>query len=216
MNCNLDIYTRLASIGINISTNNALYPFTDIEKTILLSANEIPREKRFLGLLLSWIKNHGEHINIERLKKLNRGETPWLSLLAFYAVSCGQKRWNILALKASKKYAIGDFDLAEARINIKGQEEWAENTGFLISKGSISINDKFVINPFQLAKVNLHYRNKLIYGANWRADIITAIQAGASNAFQASKISSASYEPAHRTFQDLKIAGTLDLLLHQR
>jgi hypothetical protein len=88
-----------------------------------------------------------------------------------------------------------------------GDEAWSKYSGFLIPKNSEPIHEKYILSPRQLASCNQHYKNKLLYGANWRADIITAIEKGARNPRQASKISSSSYEPAHRIFNDLKAAG---------
>jgi hypothetical protein len=215
MLADMDLYTRLASIGINVSSEQKLYSFADIEKTLVFAAEQIPNDKRLLSLLLSWIKLHGERVNIERLKKLATKDQPiWLSLMAHFASDCGQTRWKILINDFSQgKYALGDKDLTQSLISMRGEESWSAGSAFLIPKHSVSIDEKFILNAFQLAKINSHYRNKLIYGSNWRADIITAIQAGAKNPFQAAKISHSSYEPAHRAFDELKTADVLDSFL---
>lgn len=217
MKADLDLYTRLASIGINVAIENKTDPFTDIEKTILLAAENIKNDKRLISLILSWVKIHGERINIERMKKIACDHMPaWISLIAVFAVFSGQTRWKILTKKVFvEPYANGDIELTQSLIRLRGEEPWSEGSGFLIPKNSITINDKFVLNPFQLAKVNNHYRNKLIYGSNWRADIITAIQLGAKNPTEASRISSSSYEPAYRAFYELKAADVLDSILQQ-
>jgi hypothetical protein len=205
-----DLYKRLSSIGINVSSTGNVYAYTDIEKTLLKAAAAITADKRVLSLILSWIKIHGERVNIERLKKLLSLEgAAWVSLLAHFAVYNGQTRWKILCKKPSIEIANGDLALTRMRIKMKGEEVWAISTGFLIPKDSEPITSKYILNPFQLAKINFHYRNKLIYGSNWRADIITAINSGAANPYQAAKVSGASYEPAHRTFEDLRTAGEL-------
>ena len=210
MNREMEIYLRLYSIGINVSTKKKRYEFTDIEKTLTLACEYLTEDKRILSLLLSWIETHGARVNVERLRKISADEkAAWISLLAHFAIDCGFNRWKVLISRPKKEMANGQIELAKSRIALKGEEKWSKGTGFLIPKGSEPISEKYILGPSQLATVNQHYKNKLIYGYNWRADIITAIQAGAENAFQAAKISQASYEPAYRVCSDLKLAGVL-------
>lgn len=211
MNSNQDLSGRLQSIGLAVNTKYNYYKYTDIELTIYLALKQIQTDKRLLGLLLSWVSLHGEKINIERLAKISNSKPlPWLTLIARFGLHCKQSRWKTLIDdKPKKTLANGDLKGAKSRIKLKGEEPWAEGSGFLIPKGSESISDKYVLSTKQLAEINLHFKNKLIYGANWRADIITAINAGAQNAFQASKLCMCSYEPAHRVYNDLSNAGIL-------
>jgi hypothetical protein len=57
-----------------------------------------------------------------------------------------------------------------------------------------------------LIKSNLQYKNRFIYGANWRADIITAIQFGYDNPSKIKDLIGCSYEPANRIFKQYKMA----------
>lgn len=208
-----DFYSALNSIGINISTQSKTNPFVDIEETLIQAALIIPEDGRILSLCLSWIKVHGERINVERLKKLRTpSSSQWLTLFALFGVSCRQTRWKHLIEKNKKLCANGNIKNAQLRITMRGEEQWSKGTNFLIPKGSEPIDSKYVIAPDQLAQVNHHYRNKLIYGANWRADIATAIEKGAKNALQASKMCMSSYEPAHRIFSDFRAAGLIKTL----
>jgi hypothetical protein len=60
--------------------------------------------------------------------------------------------------------------------------------------------------PEELLKINLQFRNRLIYGANWRADIITAIQMGIDNPNKIKELIGCSYEPANRIFKEYSMA----------
>ena len=64
-------------------------------------------------------------------------------------------------------------------------------------------------NPVHFAAL-LAYKNRLIYGAQWRADIITAIERGAKTPIEISRMCGASYEPCHRVLSELKDAGILE------
>lgn len=56
----------------------------------------------------------------------------------------------------------------------------------------------------------LAYKNRLIYGAQWRADIITAIERGAKTPTEISRMCGASYESCHRVLSELKDAGIFE------
>ena len=76
----------------------------------------------------------------------------------------------------------------------------------LIAEGSLRIREDDVLPPAVLAKKNKQYRNRLLYGPSWRADIITAIENGAKNPTEISKSIGCSYEPAYRVFTEYSLA----------
>jgi hypothetical protein len=82
-----------------------------------------------------------------------------------------------------------------------------KDSGFLVPKGVVEINPKWTLARASLARLNRQYRNRLIYGAQWRADIITAFELGADTPTKASRMSGASYEPCHRVLGELQAAG---------
>lgn len=205
MNKELEIYQALASIGINISSDGDLYPFTDIEKTIILASNLIGENLRIFNLLINWIHIHGHLIHVERLEKLRTKDDIWISCLALYARHIKLQNWERLIIKPDKKMYNGDSNTLQMQADFKGEEKWAKGSGFIVPIGTIYVSEKNIIFPEVLARVNYHYRNKLLYGNNWRADIITAYEAGCKNANQARKITGSSYAPAYRVYNDLQI-----------
>jgi hypothetical protein len=52
----------------------------------------------------------------------------------------------------------------------------------------LRIRESDVFSVDELVKANRQYRNRYIFGANWRAEIITSIQNGAQNPNQVSKL----------------------------
>ena len=62
-----------------------------------------------------------------------------------------------------------------------------------------------------LIKPKQQYRNRLIYGAQWKADINTAIENGARLPAEGSCATGASYEPCHRVFSELAAAEMMGL-----
>jgi len=206
---------KLAAMGITVASKK--FPIkraleVDIERTLLdvALAIESLEDRRLLGLILSWIKVHGEMVNMKRLQKFMKEENAkWIRLFAFYGLHLGQSRWKILAqpIKAGPPLANEAINMAKKRAAFKGEEDWSKNTGFLIAKGSESIHEKYVLSPTQVAKINLMYRSRLIFGSSWRADIITSMALGATTPAEAARRSGSSYEPAYRVFKELEMAG---------
>lgn len=216
----LTIFEKLSAIGCNITAKHIprkLSCSIEIEETLLEASIAIQtnHDSRILGLLLSWVSAHGEIINMERLKKLvssaeqSHRKIHWIYLLAHFGLNCGQSRWRIIQKRLPQGFELAneDLDFAKQRVLFKGIEPWAEGTGFVIAKRSEAIDSKFVLNSSQIAKQNTWFRNRLIFGSSWRADIITAMMFGAKNAYSASKQIGCSYEPAHRVFKEIRASG---------
>lgn len=199
---------RLVGIGININSNMAVHPYTDIERTLYLAILQIPNNLRMLGLILSWVQMHGTRVHVERLNSIcGRKKPEWMGLVAKFAMHNKQHRWKKLVSSPEEWVSNGDLQSNLARVKLRGEEIWSKGSRYIVPMGSEAIGAKYVLDPEQLAKINHHYRNKLIYGPNLRADIITAFSAGAKNPYQAHKICHCSYEPAYRVANDLALAG---------
>jgi hypothetical protein len=210
MICTDDLYQMLSSIGISVVTNKKIEKFTDIEATLSAAIEQIPCDLRLLSLILSWVNLHGDKVNIERIDKMvKNSRPPWLSLVARFAVSKKYYRWKKLIVISNEILSNGDLLSNQKRAELKGEEEWSRDSGFIIPQGSEPTETKYILAPNQLAKINQHYFNKLLYGPNWRSDIATAIESGAKNPYQAAKLCGCSYEPAHRIFADFLAAGKI-------
>ncbi len=63
-----------------------------------------------------------------------------------------------------------------------------------------------VLQPAALARNNLQYRNHLIYGATWRADVITALETQVGNAHQIATLIGCQKQLAKRICKDFSLA----------
>lgn len=211
MSLNLDhklsfIGIQLAS-GMNISLKNE---WIDIEKTLFEASLDVPNDTRLFSLLCSWVVVHGDHVIVEKLMKLQKKQnSAWLVAIAIVALNHGFHKWKRLIKKQNQEIFLIDQDLAHSSIKLKGEEEGMRKQNFLIPKGSVRIRERDALSIKELAKTNLQYRNRLIYGSNIRADIITAIEFGMPTPYAIAKAVGCSYEPAHRIFDEYRLV--LDL-----
>lgn len=185
----------------------------DIESTLLDVIGTFTEDYRVASVLMSWIKVHGNHVIVEKLIKLHgkaSNETghsfSWMTLVAAWAVECGYYKWRKLIKKENGPIYLYDPEVSESAILRKGLMPWLEPLGFRIPQNSLRIREADVLTPKELIQFNPQYRNRYIFGASWRADIITAIQNGVTTPMEISRVVGCSYEPAYRISRDYMLA----------
>ena len=203
---------KLSYIGIQISLAKTVghIDWIDIETTLHEASLEVFQDSRLFSLLASWVSVHGDFVIIEKLMKLQKKQTsPWLVALAICASNLGFHQWNRLIKKQKVPLALVDVAIAKSPISIKGDEPTYSKYGFFIPVGSIRIRSIDVLSTEKLVKKNRQFRNRLLYGACWRADIITAIEKEVKNPYQIAKTIGCSYEPALRIFKEYRLAQSV-------
>jgi len=204
---NSDLNPYLASIGINVYfERKSKVKHPDFE-FILISALRLANSKKdskLLSLILSWSHTYADYLIPEKLKKtFDRSKTLNEDRLYYniFYIYCFE------VLKIHKFQKLIDHKtsgyLTEIRkdniaIQMKGEEEWSLKYNIHIPCGSLRIRESDIVPIKVLAKNNDQLNNRLLIGANWRADIITEIERGGENAYQISKKLGCSYEPVNR------------------
>jgi len=64
---------------------------------------------------------------------------------------------------------------------------------------------KKITSSERLLRGNVFFQNRVLFGSNWRADIISCIQLGFENPSEIKKRLRCSYETAHRVFSDYSL-----------
>ena len=188
----------------------------DIENTLLDVTEAFPGDTRLVSVFLSWIKIHGNYVIVEKLAKFaaRRAEStlrdnPWLSLTAAWAVECGYHKWKKLIKKMPETVYLYPKTVSEGGIKLKGAIPWLEPLGFRIPQNAIRIREDDVVPPEKLVQHNLQYKNRYLFGASWRADIITAIQRGIQSPSEIARAVGCSYEPAYRVSREYEMIAHL-------
>lgn len=200
---------RFIGIGITGGEGRAIKKtdWIDIEHTIYEASLIVPETSRIFLVLCSWVKVHGEYVIVEKLMKLQKKEkSPWLIALAIFAESVGHHKWSRLIEKIDGEYALSNVKVAQVGIDYHGEMDIFKNTPFKFDKKSLRVRESDVQDQQWLLKWNKQYRNRLIYGANWRSDIILAIDSGFQTPYKISKVIGCSYHPAHRIFKEYNLA----------
>ncbi len=190
-----ELFRDLDAIGFRVTYSNVskISEEPDLEKTIVKALYHIDEEGRLLGLIITWLKIHGTHLHADKLfkeydaAKEYLGATPWFSGICSFMYSQKDHRFKKGIVKLKKPHHLGNRDQSSL-IKLKGAIHFLEVVGIMAAESSLRIRESDIFSVDELVKANRQYRNRYIFGANWRAEIITSIQNGAQNPNQVSKL----------------------------
>lgn len=207
----------LVAIGFRLAGTDAHHAGggdVDIESTLLETIAAFADDYRIAAILMSWIKVHGNYVITEKLFKLygragkeSAALFPWMALVAAWAVECGYHKWRKLVHRENGPVYLYDPEVSESAIRRKGLIPWLEPLGFRVPQNSLRIRETDVLTPEELIRFNPQYRNRYVFGASWRADIVTAIQKGITTPMEISRAVGCSYEPAYRISRDFLLVA---------
>jgi hypothetical protein len=208
-----NLNTSLSKIGFRISANDLESTseiYFDIEDTIVKALYEAIDDGRLLSLIFSWQRKNGEYLITEKFFKIRDryhkmlGPNHLINAFCAYSIHLGLHKYKKGAVKLKKVQFLQR--VAPAAIKASGAVAWLKEINILCPNSHFVLKDESVMGPNELVKINLQFRNRLIYGANWRADIITAIQMGIENPSKIKELIGCSYEPANRIFKQYQMA----------
>ena len=204
------IFDKLASIGCQFSEVKLVS--VDIEETLADAIETLPFSKdkgRILKVLFSWTAESGNQVIVEKLAKILKkkaaegADVSYAALLGAFAVTQKIHKWDKLKkFIPDRIVAIGDRQGGSSEL-----EAWAEEVNFSLQKGGIKPDSKYTLSRPQIASMHRQYRNRLIYGAQYRADIVTLSQLGVTTVKEMVQLIGISREPATRILADLRDAG---------
>ncbi|MBC7427618.1 MAG: hypothetical protein H7336_03335 [Bacteriovorax sp.] len=210
-----NLNTALSRIGIRISSNDIKTrdrSFVDLEETIIKALYEARNDGRLLSLIFSWQTINGEYLITEKFFKLRDryqkilGFNHLINAFCAYSLHLGLHKYKKGSIRLKKE----QFLLREAPAAVKGSGAvtWLKEINIICPTSHFVLKPESIMSPKELVQFNLQFRNRLIYGANWRADIITAIQLGIENPSKIKELIGCSYEPANRIFKQYLMATT--------
>jgi hypothetical protein len=171
---------------------------------------KLKNDGRLLSLVFSWQELNGQYLITEKFFKLRdryqkiMGHNHLINAFCAFSVHLGLHKYK----KGSVRLLKTQFLLREAPAAIKasGAVSWLKEINILCPNSHFILKTESIMAPKELLKINLQFRNRLIYGANWRSDIITAIQMGIENPSKIKELLGCSYEPANRIFKEYSMA----------
>ncbi len=208
-----NLNTALSRIGFRISSNDLQVKpksYIDIEETIIKALYEARNDGRLLSLIFSWQQFNGEYLITEKFFKVRDryqkilGPNILINAFCAFSVNLGLHKYKKGSVRLKKEqYLLRE---APAAVKSTGAVPWLKEINILCPNSHFVLKMESVMPPSELVKYNLQFKNRLIYGANWRADIITAIQMGIENPSKIKDLIGCSYEPANRIYKQYLMA----------
>lgn len=170
---------RMAGIGMNLATKAEAE--ADIEGT-LLQASVVGMEEgdfRVLAVLTTWLGVHHAHLNADRLVRLVGAEASERTRAYWAAVAWWLQKDRRLARLASS-YAGPSQELlpigTDFQIQRRGEDARFEGSKLRVPQGTLRYRLEDVLSVEDLVRCHAGYRNRVLMGANWRADVWTVYQ----------------------------------------
>lgn len=166
-----------AMSGIGMRLGAAAEPYLAIED-VLLFASQLGMEEsdfRVLSVLCTWIDLHGTRINVDRLTRLIESCAEEERTRAFWA-AVGQwqhqdKRFVRLASLQSPRERFDLFPGTPFQMQRRGEHRWFAGTSLRVAAGTLRDRPRDVASAVELARVHPVYRERLVQGPSYRADM---------------------------------------------
>ena len=212
----MSLNADLIAIGFRLATIEKVGRAStdlDLERTLVNCAIEIVEQNdaRLFAVALSWLNVHARYVHLDKFLKyiqslpLDNSSKFVLKAFVVYGAELNLPNWKkaISKLRCDGHFAFRgrraeDFDTSKFNESYESFRE----VGFFINKNSVRIRPSDCLPPSLLAKKNKQYKNRVLFGANWRADLFTLYDSGVPTAYAAAKILGCSKETARKIFND--------------
>lgn len=200
---------NMVGIGMNFAAQ--ANPSAPIEETLVHAsiAGMEDHDLRVLSVLTTWLGVHHDYVNADRLVRCvselpsDRGRAYWAAVADWLSK---ETRFARLA----NVYDGPPVDLLHVgsafQIARRGQDERFEGSTLRVPAGTLRDRPADVLSPTVLVRRHLGYRNRVLMGPTWRADVWTALQGfpGASIA-EVARRAGCSFATAWHVVQDFRL-----------
>ncbi len=186
------------------------------EECLVELSNLILTDPKTLVLAIGAIERHADIFHPEFLLKILKSAQGDANVIGSLMLKTKDRRFlKVIQYCHELKYKSANpsktLTFAAQIGQTPADSEFAE-FGLKISEMN-TVDEKKITKKEQWAKNNIFIHNRILFGCNWRADIISSIQIGGQNPTEIKNRLKCSYETAHRVFNDYaliqKIEGSL-------
>jgi len=198
-------------VGIGMNFASEANPLAPIEET-LVHASVIGMDEqdlRVLAVLTTWLGVHHRYINADRLLRCV-AEYPSVRVHAYWAAIA---RWLAKDRRFSRLAKLHNgppLDLLQVgtdfQIARRGEDKRFAGSSLRVPEGTLRERDADVLAPDVLVKRHAAYRNRVLMGPTWRADVWTVLEEepGVSVA-EGARRAGTSFATAWQVVQDFRL-----------
>lgn len=203
----------MAGIGMNFAVEAEAD--ADIEGT-LLHASALGMDEgdfRVLGVLTVWLGVHHNHVNADRLVRLVSAY-PSERVRAYWAAIARWLKKDRRLARLAGAYKGLPIDLlptgTEFQVKRRGEDGRFSGSLLRVPMGTLRDRHEDVLSPEVLVRRHAGYRNRVLMGPSFRADVWTALEGAPDLSIsEVARKASCSFATAWQTAQDYR-------LLHMR
>jgi hypothetical protein len=203
-----ELTARMAGIGMNFAAEPRAD--ADIEATLVhaSASGMVEGDLRVLSVLTIWLGVHHAHVNADRLVRLVVAH-PDARVRAYWSAVATWLAKDRRFARLASAYDGGPVDVlpvgTEFQIKRRGEDERFAGTELRIPRGTLRDRED-VLSPEALVRHHAGYRNRVLMGPTWRADVWTVLeQAPALPIAEIARRASCSFATAWQTAQDFRL-----------
>lgn len=200
---------RLVGIGMNFAA--AAEADADIEGTLLYASalGMDDGDLRVLAVLTTWLGVHHAHVNADRLVRLV-GAHPSERVHAYWAAIATWLEKDRRFARLATAYVGAPVDLlptgTEFQIQRRGEDERFTESKLRVPKATLRDRNDDVLSPEALVRRHAGYRNRVLMGPSFRADVWTTLEhAPDLSIADVARKASCSFATAWQTAQDYRL-----------
>lgn len=200
---------RMVGIGLNFDAEPEVD--ADIESTLVFGsvAGMEQASLRTLSVLTTWLGVHHAHVNADRLTRVV-AEQPSMRVRAYWS---GAARW----LKRDRRFARLERLYSGPRVDVLevgtdfqikrcGEDERFAGSKLRAPRGILRDRATDVLTPAVLVKRHMGYRNRVLMGPSFRADVWTVLERSPDlSVADIARGAACSFATAWQTAQDFKL-----------
>ncbi len=198
---------------VGIGMNFAAEPnsFAAIEETLVLAsaAGLDEHELRVLAVLTTWVRVHSRHVNADRLVRSVSEHGSRRVGCYWSAVSRWLSKDRRLA-RLAKFHDGPPVDLLpvgnDFQIERRGEDDRFAGSALRVPAGVLRDRDADVLAPEVLVRRHAGYRNRVLIGPTWRADVWTTLELDPElSVAEVARRAGCSFATAWQVVQDFRI-----------
>lgn len=173
---------RMVGVGMNFA--EAGDPDADIEAT-LVHASVVgmdAQDLRVLSVLTTWFGVHHAHVNADKLVRLVRAQSS-ARVRAYWAALAAWQRKDRRFARLQAGHRGRPIELLEVgsafQIARRGEDTRFRDTALRVPAGTLRDRASDVLSPAELVQRHAGYRNRVLMGPSWRADVWTVLEKAA-------------------------------------
>jgi hypothetical protein len=193
----------LKGIGCNMSERlrHRLFP----EECLVELSKRVLQDFKALVFMCGAVQTHGNLLHPEMLLKCLINSDADFNVIGSLLLKTQDRRFSkvIQYCRESRKSPTQPLRVLALAARTGQSAFDAEFRSFGIHISELpQVSEKKITSSERLLRQNVFFQNRVLFGSNWRADIISCIQNGLENPSKIKKRLRCSYETAHRVFND--------------